>query len=231
MTLLSRSAALLTAFTVSLFSTYSRAGIDNNSSWYTVDRVIKAQNNRSWRAAFDAKISNNVVIISLAVNLIPSNVKQWQVDKVKAGWRNAIEHTWNNKYGVVTESGRILPIRFLISFASSKFHHRVIVNNSAPVNDQLNWSLQATPKSIAHEFGHMIGAFDEYHRGGLNPSQPVIDPQSIMATRGGAGQLAPRHFWLIRDVVAKLLGNDNITIQVLDYQGMKALTVPDIPIR
>ncbi|MCF6205065.1 MAG: hypothetical protein L3J59_15585, partial [Methylococcaceae bacterium] len=61
-------------------------------------------------------------------------------------------------------------------------------------SDELNWNLRDTGQIVAHEFGHMLGAFDEYKRGANDPDNPINDKSSIMASNPKIGESYGRHF-------------------------------------
>jgi len=48
-----------------------------------------------------------------------------------------------------------------------------------------------SPELVSHEFGHMLGMFDEYHKGAQAPQDAIIDPASIMSSNP-KGDAAPR---------------------------------------
>jgi len=70
-------------------------------------------------------------------------------------------------------------------------------SSSAVEDPKQLWSSQASQRTLAHEFGHLLALGDEYTDadGNLNP-QPT-DPQSIMATVNGPVDVLPEHLELI----------------------------------
>jgi len=169
-----------------------------------VAEAIEADNGRSWHAAFDLVVSDDAVIVDIAINLVPvDGVSRRQVDARREAWRAAIREIWSGRFEAVKGSGARIPIRVDVRFKSREYHHRVRVRSSNVFNDQLHWGLRANPLSIAHEFGHMIGAYDEYSAGGTDPQHPMLgDEGSIMDSKPVAGVARARHLELIRKTLA-----------------------------
>ena len=96
-----------------------------------------------------------------------------------------------------------LPLRISLIFGPQDAHHTVIVKRRRAGNDMLAWPLFPVPGMIVHEFGHMIGAYDEYPGGGTDPKNPVIDPHSVMAVGGTGRGPAKRHFWHVLQSITR----------------------------
>lgn len=204
-------------FTPSLVLAQS-APVATEATTYQVNHIISADNKRRWRSAFDVRATQHLVTVTVTVKLIPIDVRQVKVDKIKHAWRSSIEQVWSKQFALKIGSAPPVPIHVAVNFIGPVFNHRVRVRSTTPVSDQLNWSIRASPQSIAHEFGHMLGAFDEYAGGGLHPTRPILDKQSIMTSRPRTGQARARHFWLIRDTIAQQLGREDVTIVVLNKE-------------
>ena len=82
--------------------------------------------------------------------------------------------------------------------------------------DQHNWYVNSPPTIIAHEIGHMIGAYDEYRGGALSPDQPLIDTNSIMGSRAEKGVAIPRHLDLVKKMLAEQLGDVEIRTRLTE---------------
>lgn len=85
-------------------------------------------------------------------------------------WESGIEQIWSNKYSLSDSSGRY-PIRIDVQFVSSGQDYDVTVHNTNGRGDMLNWYTDTAwgpsyqDELAAHEYGHMLGAFDEYAGG------------------------------------------------------------------
>ena len=161
---------------------------------------IVGLNGFSWHYGFDIELKQQIVIVSVAINLIPaSGVSRVELSRVKPIWKKGMEQIWSNKYAIKTKSGQTYPIKVKVRFRGPKFHHSVIVRSGKGYSDELNWNLRDTEQIVAHEFGHMLGAFDEYKRGANDPENPVIDKTSIMTSNPKTGKSYERHFQIIKN--------------------------------
>jgi len=77
-------------------------------------------------------------------------------------WITGIQTQWNRKFHI--EGPRRLAIFFAPSFTSTKPHYEVEVHTNRPRADSGNFGLNTNGRSVAHEFGHMVGHEDEYTR-------------------------------------------------------------------
>ncbi len=104
-----------------------------------------------------------------------------------------IEARWNNKFVVKdTVSGTTYPCVVDLTTAGP-FDQSVTVRKTRaegdPAYGATNWyaDMDVTyPNAGAHEFGHMLGLYDEYVGGWQDPVDPVTDADSLM----GMGALA-----------------------------------------
>ncbi|HYD70014.1 Calx-beta domain-containing protein [Azospirillum sp.] len=82
-------------------------------------------------------------------------------------WEQGIERIWNNKYSLSNEDGQYA-IRFDVQFTSISPHYDVSVHSGpgrSYMSDwylDMGWGADYPEKVAAHEYGHMIGAVDEY---------------------------------------------------------------------
>ncbi len=88
----------------------------------------------------------------------------------KQVWETGIEQIWSNKFSLSDGSGQYA-IRFDVQFVDSGADYDVAVHSGAGGGDMANWYLgnlwgpDYQDELAAHEYGHMIGAFDEYAGG------------------------------------------------------------------
>ncbi len=155
----------------------------------------EAANGFSWRYGYDVAL-HDALMIKVGVNLIPTQgVAAIELDRAKPAWEQGIERLWSNRFALETRSGRRYPILIDITFLGPVFHHDVIVRPGSGRTDALNWNLKDSPELVAHEFGHMIGLFDEYERGALAPENAIIDSDSIMSSNPGPSAVPrARHY-------------------------------------
>jgi len=167
----------------------------------TISGRVVAQNGFSWNSGYDAEVVDHAVYIRVAIKLIPAEgVTASEIDGRKQDWKAGIESAWGNRFALVTPSGKNLPIRVALQFTGPKFHHLVIVRPGRGRTDELNWNLQDNQERLAHEFGHMLGVYDEY-AGGAQPLQgSVTDGKSLMTRNPSKEKQAfPRHYQAIRE--------------------------------
>lgn len=177
-----------------------------------ISRVVVAANARQWRSAFELEATPTSVVVRVRVSLVPSPlVTTADIERRIPAWREAIGSAWDEQFAI-RRGTQLLPLRVTASFNDRAPHHRVTVLDSTPADDQLHWSLRATPQTIAHEFGHMLGAFDEYLGGGLSPRSHLVDSASLMAARPTSFVTLPRHLWLIRRELMRLWHRTDVHI-------------------
>lgn len=169
----------------------------------TVTGRMTAGNGFLWRYGYDIALRGDRVFVHVAINLIPAgDVTRPELDRVKDAWERGIERIWSERFALETPSGQYYPIVIHVTFTGSRFHHDVIVHRGGRNTDQLNWNLLNSLEDAAHEFGHMLGLFDEYRGGATAPQGEVIDSMSIM-TGGAKGRATyARHYegfraWLV----------------------------------
>jgi hypothetical protein len=180
----------------------------------TITGRLSARNGFSWRYSYDISFSENAVLVNVAINLIPADgVTKLDIDRVKPLWEEGIEEIWNNKFSLETKAGQRFPIIVDVMFHGHRFHHDVIVHPGGGRSDELNWNIMDTPAIAAHEFGHMIGLFDEYRGGALAPKTGIIDKTSIMTSKPtGEGMTFERHYTRFRQWFAEKSRLSNISV-------------------
>lgn len=156
-------------------------------------------NGNKWRTAFDISLNDKQLIIILRIRLAPGpRISQPQLDRLQSSWESAVEAVWSNKFAlVISEISH--PIKLDLKFTRLAPQHTVIVRDEASHRvDQLNWSRWSSGVIIAHEIGHMLGAYDEYSGGGQDPLNPTTSHSSLMGgTPGPEAQLSEHHFKVI----------------------------------
>ncbi len=181
-----------------------------NSS--TIENQMKSDKTR-WTSAFNVESSPAEINIHISVSLlIPNNVTRPRLDKQKILWQQSIDNIWNNRF-YIQNKNITLPIKINVKFTHFKPHHKVIIHTGNWIPNQHNWYMNIPPNLVAHEVGHMLGAFDEYRGGTLAPSNPIIDTTSIMGSKAQQGVAYPRHLKLLETYLSKQLNIKQLTIK------------------
>ncbi len=110
-----------------------------------------------------------------------------------AAWESNIEGWWNNRYSIVKDELYWFGIVFDVTFGGyddgqggKEFDQQVVVRPGNGRADMGNWYLSDAAQTNAHEFGHMLGLFDEYWSGALDTGKlgadglPVTDYSYLM---------------------------------------------------
>lgn len=164
----------------------------------------------SWRARFHVRVdeANCRVTVTVRVRL-NGNITQAQ----RNAWENAIENAWSNVfklcckccccpngYTIVTD----------IQFVNSGEHQVVTVG--ATTTNMGNWGRNDTT-DVRHEFGHMLGALDEYFTvNGVNYGAGRQATGNIM--NNPANNPAAHHYYVVDATVQALLGTNCRTVTV-----------------
>lgn len=165
-------------------------------------------------------LTDDFLKISLSIRLIGVDPGE----DLKRIWEEGIERIWSNQYNIVSVAGEY-PIIMDVKFVDQDedIIVKVIEGDYLNVNvvewctgKPAGWDFSYQDRVAAHEFGHIIGLYDEYYqngRGTLDPDNPFIDPTmtSIMATPDGMPK--ERHFQSILEWLEGETGYDMILAQ------------------
>jgi hypothetical protein len=99
----------------------------------------------------------------------------------KANIEAGIEGIWNNKY-VVKDNTTGQSYKVVIDVTTTgPFDQTVTLHKGDGRADMLNWYETDTASINAHEFGHMLGLFDEYIGGAVNQyPNPLLSNDGLM---------------------------------------------------
>jgi len=134
-------------------------------------------------------------------------------DFKKQAWLDCINDTWNNKFilkhkGCVSSSAQCCAwdLRFNIDFSDTSGEHLVYFVSSPDYersNTELWFLSDPRPWVAAHECGHLLGAYDEYTDGALDPNTNLI-ANSLMGSNSTTPY--PRH---LNEMKARLTNKIN----------------------
>ncbi len=179
----------------------------------TVAGRLVAKNGFKWNYGYDIELKNEELIVSVAINLIPARgVTRIELDRVKPLWETGIEETWSGKYAITTLTGKRYPIIIKVVLGGRRFHHDVIVRPGEGGSNELNWYLNDGPGLAAHEFGHMLGVYDEYKGGAIPEQGAVFDGTSVMTNNQTNGVAKSRHYRMIQDWFVDNTGMDDVSL-------------------
>ncbi len=150
-----------------------------------VSARLAGSNGAAWSCGYDAAVTGEAVIVRVGIHLIPSGVTRTELERASKAWEEGIRRAWSRRFALELPTGERLPIVVEPSFRGPDFHHDVVVRQGRRWADQLDWGLGNTPETAAHEFGHMLGAFDDYRGGATAPSGDEIDSGSLMTSLPG----------------------------------------------
>lgn len=183
----------------------------------TIRGKIFASNGFAWNYGYDIRWDGHNVLVSTRIKLVPhAGVTPLDLDRIRPVWKAGIEEIWSHRYALKTPDGKSYPILIDVSFNGPRFHHRVVVRPGGDVSDELNWHMMNSLEMIAHEFGHMLGAFDEYCLGATDPSGKIVDVTSIMTSNPSNGKAYGRHYRKILDWFEKKYGIDHAELVSVD---------------
>lgn len=205
-----RLIALLTVLLQPAYANITAAPLER------VSGTLETTRGFTWKYSFDVALQKDRIQVRVAVNLVRSGVTKVELERVTPSWKSAIERKWSNRFALVTAEGERYPILVAAQFRGPDFNHDVIVRPDKGHTDELNWHLRNNPALISHEFGHMLGAFDEYPMGALDPVQPIIDDASVMSSALNDGQTYARHYREILQWYTAKTGDQSARLEAIE---------------
>jgi hypothetical protein len=160
-----------------------------------------------WTAAYHIEERRNCELhVELRIRLVADKgVSATDITNVQALWEPAIEQAWSNRFPLVRRTGDCECERYSLTvdvrWVQSGEHHTVTVHAGSGRADMLNWFVNSSGGTSAHEAGHMFGNIDEYTEPRC-PNRTVTSDGSIMQDSQN-GTVKARHYqgfadWLSR---------------------------------
>ncbi|MBP2292467.1 calcium-binding protein [Azospirillum rugosum] len=126
----------------------------------------RADGGFSWDVKYDLGFDGSAFTVQTRIHL-----QGGTAGSLQQVWEQGIENLWNNKFSL-SDGTNSYGIRFDVQFvAAGTQQYDVNVINANGRCDMLNWYTETDwgpdyqDELAAHEFGHMIGCFDEYAGG------------------------------------------------------------------
>ena len=137
----------------------------------------------------------------------------------QTSWKNnveaAIEGQWNDRYLIRdNDTGSTYPLRVDVTY-DDPFDQTVTVwkDGEGPGTNMLNWHVGDSGLCNSHEFGHMLGLYDEWWGGAVNPiPNPLIDDYSLMGSITGNPTMPSRYYQQFLDYVQELNPDSNLVL-------------------
>jgi hypothetical protein len=155
-----------------------------------------------WRARFRASVDEANCRVTVTVRVRLSGAI---TDAQRTAWETAIENAWSNRFKLCCECcccqdgyTIVCDIQFVARGEDQ------VVNVGTSTTNMGNWGANDTV-DVGHEFGHMLGALDEYFTvNGVDYDGARRADGTIM--NNPANNPAAHHYDLIRAAVQQLLG-------------------------
>jgi hypothetical protein len=131
---------------------------------------------------------------------------------LRTTWKNGIEGAWNGLFSARAGGELACRLSFEVVFTDNDPHHKVDVRSvDIPPTNMTNWDTLDSGAVAAHEYGHMIGKFDEYADAEV-PGREHVLTGTIMDTTFST--FSPRQFTrFVRDILCFLcFDNDGFVV-------------------
>lgn len=144
-----------------------------------------------WGYSYTRSFDGEKLVKHLEIDFVFEPALNW-IDEQQVAYKAAveagIEGIWNNRYSIKDENtGKTYPVSVDMT-TEGPFNQTVTVHAGEGRADMLNWFETDTASINAHEFGHMLGLFDEYIGGAVDQyPNPTLSDDGLM----GLGALNP----------------------------------------
>jgi len=120
---------------------------------------------------------------------------------LKDTWQTGVHDIWSDKYAIQNGSD-YYPITCSINWVTSGADQTVNVVNASGRDDMSTWYTTLDgwgnsyqDEAAAHEYGHMLGLYDEYSEGATDPSTHLVTSNTLMADLGPVQQYYYNFVW------------------------------------
>jgi len=140
-----------------------------------------------WNSGYDISFASQTLHIEINIRLVGDNPG----DALRQQWHDGIEDIWSNSYDIV-DGLYTYSIEVAVNWVNANPHHTVTVHSGTGRANMLNWYTdrpggwgnEYQDEIAAHEAGHMLGLYDEYVGGALDPDTQFTTTNSLMADLG-----------------------------------------------
>lgn len=195
----------------------------------------------SWTASFyaypDAGAAEPTIEVFLWIELFsPGSIPA----SLKLEWEQGIEQTWSNRHGLLAPDGTVYGVNVDVEFIDPGplglvcSNLRVTVQDGPGAFDLAFWYINPTSTLsqaalAAHEIGHLLGNFDEYPSGAVDPNDTSYwnETGNIMAV-DGADVVLERHYGFLVDWANQNLAapGGSFTLAPAAFIGSTATAIP-----
>jgi hypothetical protein len=142
---------------------------------------------------WEAKYEQTWTHIRVRIKLKPKNDNAENAlnNGVRTTWRNGIVSAWNGRFSARAGGELACRFSFDVIFTDDDAHHTVHVDDQSDTTNMSHWDIFDPGSTAAHEYGHMIGKFDEYVDEEV-PGREHVLTGTIMDTNGSI--FTPRQF-------------------------------------
>lgn len=158
-----------------------------------------------WQYGYTINFDGTVVEADVQINFVFDSGLDSMTPQQKAVWKadaaTAIEAKWNDEHSFEYDG---VTINSVVDVAyDGPFDRTVIVMAGDDRADLSTWYWDQRSNVSAHEFGHMLGLYDEYWGGALNPDH-FLDTAALMGTVSGTPAMPDRYYQPFVDFVHEL---------------------------
>ena len=138
-----------------------------------------------WDSGYDISFVDQTLHIEINIQLVGDDPGA----ALRQQWEQGIEDIWSHTFNIADGNYRY-PVDLEVNWVSADAHHVVTVHAANGRHNMLNWYTETNwgaeyqDEIAAHEAGHMLGLYDEYSGGALDPNTQFTTTNSIMADLG-----------------------------------------------